>query len=165
MRRKAPAKTRSADAKQVVGWREWVALPDLGIKAIKVKIDTGARSSALHAYDVDIYRRSDGRDMVRFKVHPLQRNTRKTVAAEHELVDQRWVRSSQGHETLRPVIVTTIEFDGRSWPIELTLVNRDSLGFRMLLGREALRGRLVIDPGKSYVAGKRALSVRRKKKQ
>jgi hypothetical protein len=145
----------------VVGWREWLALPALGIARIKVKVDTGARSSSLHAYDVEVFRRK-GRDMVRFEVHPLQRRSTPSVVAEAELHEMRRVRSSTGHETLRPVIVTPIEFDGRTWDVELTLANRDEMGFRMLLGRQALRRRALVDPGRSYYGG-RPLKKKRKR--
>jgi len=135
----------------VIGWREWVSLPALGVERIKAKIDTGARSSSLHAYDVEVFQRR-GAEHVRFLLHPIQRSTRETVRAEALLVDRRMVRSSGGHETLRPVIETTLELGGRRWPIEVTLVNRDAMGFRMLLGRQALRGRTVIDPSRSFLA-------------
>jgi hypothetical protein len=137
--------------KPVIGWREWVALPELGVPAIKAKIDTGARSSALHAYDVEVVRRR-GRNLVRFKIYPLQRSTGRVIAAEAQLVEERWVRSSSGHRMLRPVIQTAIELDGQRWPIELTLTGRDEMGFRMLLGRQAVRRRFVVDPARSFRA-------------
>lgn len=135
----------------VVGWREWVALPDLGIDSIKAKIDTGARSSSLHAYDMKRFRRR-GVSMIRFKVHPIQRDFRTLVEAEAKLVDLRKVRSSSGIETLRPVIATSLELGDRTWEIEITLVRRDAMGFRMLLGRQAIRGHALVDPGGSFVA-------------
>ncbi len=133
-----------------IGWREWVALPELGIPRIKAKIDTGARTSALHAFDVEVVR-GRGIDVVRFKVHPFQRDYRKTVAAESPLVDEREVKSSSGHGTLRPVIRTRLGLGEWSYSIELTLTNRDAMGFRMLLGRSALRKRFVVDPGASFL--------------
>lgn len=139
-------------AKQTIGWREWVALPDLKISLIKAKIDTGARSSALHAHDVEVIRRR-GREVVRFKIHPLQRETAHEVQAEAELVDERWVRSSSGHRMRRPVILTTVEINGQQWPIELTLTSRDEMGFRMLLGRQAMRKRFLVDPARSFLSG------------
>jgi len=142
-----------AKSKPTIGWREWITLPDLGIERVKAKIDTGARSSALHAYDVRAFEKH-GVTWVRFKVHPLQRDTHKTVTCEAEMVDQRIVRSSGGHETLRPVIVTPIVLLGEQHEIELTLTNRDTMGFRMLLGRQALRGTYMIDPGRSYLGGR-----------
>jgi hypothetical protein len=134
----------------IIGWRERVALPDLGISQIKAKIDTGARSSALHAFDVEPFSR-DGKTMVRFKVHPYQRDTHRTVSTEAELIDQRQVRNSGGHAQLRPVIQTMVELNGERWLIELTLTNRDVMGFRMLLGRQAVRKRFLVDAGRSFV--------------
>ncbi|MEQ9620681.1 ATP-dependent zinc protease family protein [Coleofasciculus chthonoplastes] len=134
----------------IIGWRERVALPNLGISQIKAKIDTGARSSALHAFDVETFSRDD-KTMVRFKVHPYQRDTHRTVSAEAELIDQRQVRNSGGHAQLRPVIQTMVELNGERWLIELTLTNRDVMGFRMLLGRQAVRKRFLVDAGRSFV--------------
>lgn len=136
-----------------IGWREWVRLPELGITAIKAKVDTGARTSALHAIDMHFERRR-GAPVVRFKVHPLQRDAHFTILAEAEVIEHRRVRSSGGHDTLRPVIVTPLELLGQRWDIELTLVSRDAMGFRMLLGRQALRGRVAVDPGHSFLAGR-----------
>jgi len=144
----------------VVGWREWVALPELGIPAIKAKIDTGARSSSIHAFDVETFRRR-GAQYVRFKVHPFQRDSAATVTAEARVIDQRRVRSSSGHADQRLVIVTELELLGERWPIELTLANRDQMGFRMLLGREAFRGRCLVDAGRSFLGGRRKRRRRR----
>jgi hypothetical protein len=143
-----------------IGWREWLALPELGVRAIKAKIDTGARSSALHAFDIQLFER-DGQPMVRFCVHPWQRDVEETISAEAPLAGERLVRNSGGMETLRPVIVTQVELHGRRWPIEITLTARDCMGFRMLLGREAVRRRFLIDPGRSYLSGKRPAWVPR----
>lgn len=136
---------------EVVGWREWISLPELEIPAVKAKIDTGARSSSLHAYDMKRFKRR-GVSMIRFKVHPIQRDFRTVVQSEARLVDLRKVRSSSGVQTLRPVIVTPLELGGKSWEIEITLVRRDAMGFRMLLGRQALRNHLLVDPGASFLA-------------
>jgi hypothetical protein len=144
---------RSAGSKPIIGWREWVALPELGIGRIKAKIDTGARSSSLHAFDVEHFQRR-GRRYVRFKIHPIQRSSAGIVEVEAPILEFRNVRSSSGKATNRPVIITTLEVLGMSWPIELTLANRDEMGFRMLLGREAIRGRMLVDPGRSYYAGR-----------
>jgi len=146
----------------VVGWREWLSLPAIGIDTIKAKVDTGARSSALHAFDVEIFQQ-DGREMVRFKVHPYQRDNTVTVEGVAELLDRRRVRSSEGTESMRPVILTTVELLGQRWEIEVTLTRRDNMGFRMLLGRQAVRRRFVVAPGRSYLGGK--LKQRRSKKQ
>lgn len=131
-----------------------MSLPDLGVTRIKAKVDTGARSSSLHAYNVRAFRRG-GRSMLRFQIHPLQRDARTVVEAEAELVEMRKVRSSSGAQTLRPVVVTSLELGGQSWDIELTLIRRDEMGFRMLLGRQAVRNRFLIDPGRSFVAGRK----------
>ncbi len=137
----------------VIGWREWISLSDLGISKIKAKIDTGARTSALHAYDVHEY--FDGpKHMVRFKVHPMQKDTLSVRSARAEVIDKRLIRDSGGKVTLRPVILTTLRVGDLKWEIELTLVNRDQMGFRMLLGRQALRGNLLVNPQKSYLFGK-----------
>jgi hypothetical protein len=150
-------------ARLIVGWREWIALPELGIAAIKPKIDTGARSSSLHAFNIETFQR-DGADWVRFEIHPFQRDTDTTVAAEAKVLELRHVRSSSGHSTLRPVILTTVELAGQRWSVELTLAARDEMGFRMLLGREAVRGRFVVDPGRSYLVSKSPASKSSKKK-
>jgi hypothetical protein len=134
----------------VIGWREWVDLPELKIAAIKAKIDTGARSSALHAFHLENFQR-DGQEIVRFQVHPYQRNSHFTVSAEAELLEWRQVKNSGGDTQLRPVIQTTLELGNQQWAIELTLTNRDVMGFRMLLGREALRRRFLVDPARSYL--------------
>jgi len=133
----------------VIGWREWVALPGLGVDRIKAKIDTGARSSSLHAVGVETFRRGR-RTYARFRIHPLQRDGRTTVSAEAEVAEFRRVKSSSGHATLRPVVIAEVETLGHRWPIELTLADRDAMGFRMLLGREAVRGRFLVDAGRSY---------------
>lgn len=148
---RAPARRRAERDRQIVGWREWVSLPQLGIDDIKVKVDTGARSSALHAIEVKIRPQGD-RQVVHFKVHPVQRDFATTVTCRAPLHDHRWVRSSSGERQLRPVVLTTVLLGEQSWPIELTLTSRDLMGFRMLLGREAIRRRFVVDPGRSFLA-------------
>lgn len=148
-----------------IGWREWVALPDLAVPAIKVKVDTGARSSSLHAFNVVLFER-DGVELVSFEVHPIQRNNTESISAEAELLEMRAVRNpgGGGRSELRPVIETTVRLGEESWPIELTLTRRDQMGFRMLLGRQAVRRRFVVDPGRSYVIGKRTRPKPKKKK-
>lgn len=134
----------------LIGWRESLALPELGIFEIKAKIDTGARTSALHAFGIEPFRRG-GKELVRFRVHPYQRNTRYTVTAEAELLEMRHVRNSGGQGQLRPVIRTIVELGSKQWSIELTLANRDIMGFRMLLGRQAVRRQFLVDAGASFV--------------
>ncbi|MBD1871997.1 ATP-dependent zinc protease [Nodosilinea sp. FACHB-131] len=134
----------------IIGWREWIALPTLGVQVIKAKIDTGARSSALHAFAVERFEQA-GRAMVRFHAHPIQRNDDYIVTAEATLLEERMVRNSGGQEELRPVIETLVQVGGAVWAIELTLTNRDDMGFRMLLGRQAVRRRYLVDPGRSYL--------------
>ena len=135
---------------KIIGWREWVGLPQLGISAIKAKVDTGATTSAIHAFHVERFRKH-GKDFARFQIHPIQRNSKATVRAEAELIDYRSVRSSSGHETTRPVVLTRIELFDESWLIELTLSNRDQMGFRMLIGRRAMRKKFLVDPHRSYL--------------
>jgi hypothetical protein len=153
---------KSLESLPRIGWREWVSLPDLGIERVKAKVDTGARSSALHAFDIEIVRRRERR-FVRFKVHPRQKDAHHTVSAEAEVIDERLVRNSAGHQSLRPVIRTALSLLGKRWPIEITLVARDEMGFRMLLGRQAVRRRLVVDPGRSYLGRKPKERARRLK--
>ncbi len=136
--------------KEIVGWREWIQLPDLGVPRVKVKVDTGARSSCLHAFNVEVVQEAD-RQMVHFDIHPLQNSIAGTVRASAELIEYRVVRSSSGHEELRPVIRTLVAMGEMAWPIEVTLTNRDQMGFRMLLGRRAIATRYWVDPAKSYV--------------
>jgi hypothetical protein len=136
-------------ALQQVGWREWIGLPTLKVPSIKAKIDTGARTSSLHAFEIERFKKN-GQDFVRFQIHPRQRNHLLIVQAEAPLLGYRKVRSSSGHQVSRPVITTDISLFDQAWTIELTLANRDQMGFRMLLGREALRGRLLVDSGASY---------------
>ncbi len=140
----------------MLGWREWVGLPELGIARIKAKIDSGARTSCVHAFYVDPYR-AGRRDRVRFGVHPLQRNDHHIVHCDAEILDQRQVSDSGGHRELRFVITTRLVLLDFDDPVELTLTNRDSMRFRMLLGRTALSaGGFCIDPSASYLAGRYA---------
>ena len=157
---KEPKRPRDRQ-RPVIGWREWVALPQLGIAYIKPKIDTGARSSSLHVSEVEEFRRGDTL-FVRFRVHPIQRNREFGVKAEAEVLEYRDVKSSSGQKSRRPVILTEIQVLGQCWPIELTLADRDEMGFRMLLGRQAVRGRFLVDAGRSYYGG-RPLSKKKKK--
>jgi hypothetical protein len=151
---KTPPRPRRKTPKPTIGWREWIALPELGVEAIKVKVDTGARSSALHAFEIRSFEKG-GVEHVRFTIHPRQRDTAVSVEVECPVVGRRWIRSSSGHRSRRPVIRTQVELLGRTWPIEATLTNRDAMGFRMLLGRKAIRGRFLVDVSRSYLGGKK----------
>jgi len=137
----------------ILGWREWIRLPDLGF-SVKAKVDTGARSSALHAFDVHTVEKG-GQTLVLFRVHPIQRDSDTTVEVAAPLVGLRRVRNSGGHAEMRPVVKTPVELLGLTWPVEITLTRRDVMGFRMLLGRQAVRKRFLIDPGSSFLGGRR----------
>ena len=138
--------------KAVIGWREWVTLPDLAIPHIKAKVDTGAKTSALHAFYVRPFERN-GESWVRFGVHPLQSSVAQVVECEARVKDVRRVTDSGGHAEMRPVIETTLLVQGEKRVIELTLTDRENMMFRMLLGRSALKRRFVVDSGKSFLLG------------
>ncbi len=138
---------RRSRERTVVGWREWAGLPALGVDAIKAKVDTGARTSALHAFNI---RPIDGGRRIRFDIHPLQRDDARVQTCECDVVDYRWVMNSGGHREKRFVIETPLDLGGEVWPIQITLTDRDQMGFRMLLGRTAIKGRMLVDPARSY---------------
>ncbi len=145
--------TRHRSSPRLIGWREWAALPDLQVPQIKAKLDTGAWTSVIHAWDVQPFEK-DGRERVRFVLHPRQRDRKNTVQCEAAVVDRRNITSSSGHRERRYIIETTIEFGLESWPIELGLSDRDEMGFRLLIGRKAMRGQFIVDPESSFRLGR-----------
>ncbi|KAA0875674.1 ATP-dependent zinc protease family protein [Nitrincola tapanii] len=142
----------SSQTPSLVGWREWIALPDLGVAALKCKVDTGARTSALHAFSVKEFKRA-GQRWVKFGLHPHQ-GSDEEVWCEALVKDVRQVRDSGGHTTRRYFIETHVVIGKMQYLIELSLTRRDNMRFRMLLGREALKGRFYVDPARSYLMGK-----------
>ena len=129
-------------------------MPDLGVDAIEVKVDTGARSSALHAFDLRSFE-TEGVEYVRFTIHPERGDEVESLRVECPVIARRWVTSSSGHRTRRPVVRTTVQLLDQAWPIEVTLTNRDTMGYRMLLGRQAIQRRFLVDVSKSYQGGKK----------
>lgn len=140
--------------KPLIGWREWVELPELCSSPIKAKVDTGARTSALHAFGLKTLDTDDG-IMAVFELHPQQRSGAGAESVTYPVKSFRRVRSSNGKVEERPVIVTDALLGDAQWPIEVTLTSRDHMGFRMLLGRAAVRGRFLIHPGRSYLMSDR----------
>lgn len=137
----------------IVGWREVLALPDLGLDQIKAKVDTGARTSCLHAFSVSEFDK-DGEQWVRFGMHPKQSDSTEEHWCEAKVLDQRKVTDSGGHSEMRYVIVSDVQLGDHRWPVELTLTDRDSMKFRMLLGRTALAGNYLVDSKASYLQSK-----------
>ncbi len=145
---KAPRKK----SRITLGWREWVSLPELGIDAVKAKVDTGARSSSLHAEEIELVERNDRR-YVRFRLGDRGKLCPPGIGTvEFPLLEYRWITSSNGKRQRRPIIRTEISLSGSTWKIDLSLTPRATMGFPMLLGREAIRGRFVVEPGKSFLA-------------
>jgi hypothetical protein len=151
--------TESKRPSRTLGWREWVGFPDHGIEWVKAKVDTGARTSSLHAFGLHRYE-FDGRPWARFEIHPWQRSTADSVTVEVPVVDERLVRPSTGEPQLRPVVKMPVRIGDRVRSVELTLTRRDTMGFRMLLGRQALRGHYLVDPGRSYLGGRPPKAMR-----
>ncbi len=137
---------------QVLGWREWASLPELGISWIKAKVDTGARTSALHAFYTERFDK-DGQPWVRFGVHPIQDDTDTVLHCEAAIIDERVVTDSGGHRESRPVIKTTLQLGEYSREVEMTLTDRDSMLFRMLVGRTSIREGVLVSPGQSFKLG------------
>lgn len=142
-------KVKKKKLRKRIGWREWLALPELGITHIKAKVDTGARTSALHAFSLRPFR-EDNRDKISFDIHPIQHDSSVVVTCVADIIDKRWVTDSGGHSEERVVICTPVVLGNETWPIEITLTERDTMLFRMLLGRSAIRKRYVVDPARSF---------------
>lgn len=140
------------ESKIIVGSEEWCSFPGLGIPAIKARVDSGAKTSSMHAFNIQKFNR-DGESWVSFEVHPLQNNRRTVIRCERPIIDKRVVKSSSGVAETRYVIGATIKVGSDTWDVELTLANRDSMGYRMLLGREAMSGRILVDPSLSFCLG------------
>jgi hypothetical protein len=148
------SRSRSNADREVIGWREFVALPDCGVPRIKAKVDTGARTSALHAFRLEEFVEGDTL-WARFEIHPEQRSSRNALTVITPIIEHRRIRSSSGTVQNRPVIRTTLDVLGQQFTIDLTLTNRDEMGFRMLIGRAALRRRFLVDPSRSYYGERR----------
>jgi hypothetical protein len=140
--------------KLTLGWREWVNLPELGIDQIKAKVDTGARTSALHAFQVRVFQEGE-KERVEFLIHPIQKDNETVVTCVADVLDRRTVTDSGGHKEERVVISTELKIGKFSWPIEVTLTSRDDMLFRMLLGRTAIKNIARVDPARSYRVGKK----------
>ena len=138
--------------KVILGSEEWCSFPELGIPTIKARVDSGAKTSALHAVNIAPFIKNET-NWVKFDINPIQNNQKTVIHCEAPLIDKRIVKSSSGFREQRYVIQTTIEIGDSKWAIEMTLTNRDSMGFRMLLGREAMSGRILVDPEQQYLLG------------
>ena len=144
--------------------QEWVSLPSIGVGSIKAKLDTGARTSALHAFNIETYW-SGGELWGRFFVHPFQKNDAKEIACDARIEDIRIVSNPGGRRQRRLVIRTDVRLGDETWPIDLSLTERDEMGFRLLIGRTAMHGGLIVDPDRSYLLGKRKRRKKKKKKK
>jgi len=149
---------------KIVGWREWLLLPELGLPKIKAKIDTGAKTSCLHAFSIEPIIRNNN-EWIRFGIHPHQGDRETAIYCEAKVRDKRIVTDSGGHQEKRYVITTLLKLGELSWPIEVTLTNRDTMRFRMLLGRTAMQNRLLVDPSESFLFGKPPRRPKQRKKK
>lgn len=149
--------------KRAAGWREWVGLPSIGVESIKAKLDTGARTSALHAFNIKTYW-SKGELWAKFFVHPFQVDDSREIACRARIEDIRTVSNPGGRRQRRLVIRTEIRLGDETWPIDLSLTDRDEMGFRLLIGRTAMHRHLIVDPDRSYLLGKRKRAKKKKKK-
>lgn len=139
--------------KFLIGCEEWCSFPSLGIPAVKARIDTGAKTSSLHAYEIEPFEQN-GEEWVRFIAHPIQKDLKTTVTCTAPLIDQRLVKSSSGNASHRHVIKVPLTLGNETWDVEVTLANRDTMGYRMLLGREAMNGRVLVDPSENFLLGR-----------
>lgn len=144
--------SKTLNTKVIIGNQEWCAFPELNIPAVKARVDSGAKTSSLHAFNIKTFNKN-GQDWVGFDIHPIQKDKKTNIYCEAPLIDKRFVKSSNGKSKRRFVIMANLRLGDMNWPIELTLANRDSMGYRMLLGREAMNGRLMIDPDESFLLG------------
>ena len=157
--KKPSAKKPTARSQPTLGWREWVGLPEYGVDWLKAKVDTGARTSSLHAAGLHTFE-VENREWVRFHIYPWQRSTAAAVQVEARVLDRRQVRSSSGTTERRPVVVLPVRIGSQIVDVEFTLTRRDQMGFRMLLGRQALRRRFLVDTGRSYLLGQPPKSLK-----
>lgn len=145
----------------IVGWREWVSLPGVGVPWVKAKLDSGARTSSIHAFNIEEFVRDDT-FWVRFQIHPWQRSHNDSVTVELPVLEMRNIRSSNGQVQHRMTVLVDVSIAGRVQPVEMTLSNRDEMGFRILIGRQALRQGYLVDSGLSYAGGRPVPSIRKK---
>lgn len=146
------------EKRKTIGWREWVSLPDLGVRELKAKVDTGADNSSLHAFDLERFE-EDGRQMVRFEIHPRQRKRRPSIPCVAEVVGERMVKNPGGRAERRPIIRTTLVVAGEEFEALINLTTRDEMTFRMLLGRRTVRKNFIVDPGRSYLGDRPSRTV------
>ena len=145
-------KLNELNSKLIIGSEEWCSFPELGVPTIKARVDSGAKTSSIHAFNINPFRR-DGEAWVSFEIHPIQNNRRTVIRCERPVIDKRVVKSSSGISETRFVVSSPLKLGEHVWNIELTLANRDSMGFRMLLGREAMIDRLIVDPSLTCTLG------------